>query len=140
TNNAQVWTASYTLVPGSIHAINRNVYVQVRDKAGNVKIIGDTTNATVNTLVPTVTDARISISGATGTGGTYKIGDTVTATWNSTAGGDNNASTELATANPVMMFFSQFGGTPTAATDNGQTWTASYTIVAGSIDAIKRNV
>ena len=55
--------------------------------------------------VPIVTDARISISGATGTGGAFKIGDTVTATWNNTAAGDNSG---IMTG--VTVDFSQFGG------------------------------
>ena len=77
---------------------------------------------------PVVTDARLSISGATGTGGAFKVGDTVTATWNNTAGGDNNADITGVTVN-----FSQFGGgTAVAATNSSGTWTATYTIVAGS--------
>src|SRR4029077_1656457 len=100
-----------------------------------------TTNATVDNIAPTVTDANISISGATGTGGAFKIGDTVTATWNNTATGDNNASAELATTNPVTVDFSQFGGgTAVVGTNSSQTWTAKYTIVAGPIDGINKNV
>src|SRR5205814_1550141 len=136
----QMWTATYTIVAGSIDASNRNVSVSVNYQAGTTKTVADTTNAKVDNIAPTLTDARISISGATGSAGTFKIGDTVTATWNSTAGGDNHASTELATSTPVRMYFSQFGGTPVVATNNAQTWTASYTIVAGSLTAFNRNV
>lgn len=86
--------------------------------------------------VPTVTDGRISISGASGTGGAYKIGDTVTATWNNTAGGDNNSG-----ITGVTVDFSQFGGgAAVAATNSSNTWTATYTITSGAIDATGRNV
>ncbi|MBV5322692.1 MAG: hypothetical protein JZU60_02520, partial [Ilumatobacteraceae bacterium] len=88
------------------------------------------------TTAPTVTDARISISGATGTGGIYKIGDTVTATWNNTAGGDNNSG-----ITGVTMDFSQFGGgAAVVASNSSETWTATYTLVAGAVDTTNRNV
>ncbi|MGL6013246.1 MAG: DUF4347 domain-containing protein, partial [Shewanella oncorhynchi] len=85
---------------------------------------------------PTVSDARISISGATGTSGAYKIGDTVTATWNNTASGDNNSG-----VTGVTVDFSQFGGgAAVVASNSSNTWTASYTITAGAIDNTARNV
>ncbi|AZI27898.1 hypothetical protein EA772_01985, partial [Pedobacter sp. G11] len=85
---------------------------------------------------PTVTAARINISGANGTGGAYKIGDVVTATWNNTASGDNNPGVTA-----VTIDFSQFGGgVAVAATNSNETWTATYTIVAGNIAATSRNV
>lgn len=84
-----------------------------------------------------VTDAHIGISGATGTGGAYKIGDTVTATWNNTASGDNNSDPITG----VTMDFTQFGGgAAVAASHSSGTWTASYTITAGSISLGGRNV
>ena len=102
-----------------------------------------TSNATATATVtcqaatpPTVTDARISISGASGIGGAYKIGDTVTATWNNTAGGDNNSGVTGVTVN-----FSEFGGgAAVAATNSSGTWTATYTVVAGTISNTSRNV
>ncbi len=86
---------------------------------------------------PTVTDAKISISGGTGTGGAFKVGDIVTATWNNTAGGDNNAG-----ITGVTMNFSAFGGgaAVTAIDDGNGNWTATCTIAAGAIDATNRNV
>ncbi|HTB80040.1 MAG TPA: Ig-like domain-containing protein [Opitutaceae bacterium] len=135
TNSSGTWTATYTIVPGSIDAINRNISVTATDNAGNTTTTADTTNATVDNIAPTVTDANISISG--GTGGAYKVGDTVTATWNNTAGGDNNADT----ISGVTVDFSQFGGgSAVAATNSSGTWTATYTIVAGSINGSGKNV
>jgi hypothetical protein len=85
---------------------------------------------------PVVTAGNISISGATGTGGAYMIGDTVTATWNNTGAGDNNAGITGVTVN-----FSQFGGgTAVTASNSSNTWTATYTIVAGSVSTTNRNV
>ncbi|MCX2494903.1 Ig-like domain-containing protein, partial [Pedobacter sp. PF22-3] len=89
-----------------------------------------------NSTAPTVTAAKISISGASGTGGAYKIGDVVTATWDNTTGGDNNSGVTT-----VTIDFSQFGGgTAVTATNSSDTWTATYTIVAGNINATNRNV
>ncbi|WP_146613697.1 beta strand repeat-containing protein, partial [Algoriphagus yeomjeoni] len=86
---------------------------------------------------PIVTDSNISISGASGTGGAFKIGDTVTASWNNTNGGDNNSDV----ISSVTIDFSQFGGgSAVAATNSSDTWTATYTITAGAIDAFNRNV
>lgn len=136
TNSSGTWTATYTITSGAIDATNRNVSVTATN-AGGSTTTADTTNATVDNIAPTVTDGRISISGATGTGGAFKIGDTVTATWNNTAGGDNNSDTiSSATVN-----FTQFGGAAAVAASNSfGTWTAAYTIVAGAIAATNRNV
>ncbi|SEI12628.1 Fibronectin type III domain-containing protein [Rheinheimera pacifica] len=135
TNNASIWTASYTIAAGAIDAINRNVSITANNADGPTTT-ADTSNATVDNIAPTVTDANISISGATGLGGTYIVGDTVTATWNNTAGGDNNSDT----ISGVTVNFSQFGGGTVAATNSAGTWTATYTIAAGAIEAAGRNI
>ncbi len=137
-NSAGTWTATYTIVSGAIDGANKNVSVTATDNAGNTTTSADTTNATVDNIAPTVTDANISISGASGTGGAYKIGDTVTATWNNTAGGDNNSDT----ISGVTVDFSQFGGgAAVAASNSSGTWTATYTIAAGAINGTaNRNV
>ncbi len=136
TNSSNTWTATYTITAGAIDSTSRNVSVTATNSAGSTTV-ADTTNATVDSIAPTVTDGRISISGATGLSGTYKIGDTVTATWNNTAGGDNNSDTISA----VTVNFTDFGGgAAVAATNSSGTWTATYTIVSGAIDATNRNV
>lgn len=92
---------------------------------------------TVDRVAPTVTDANIAISGASGTGGAFVAGDTVTATWNNTASGDNNADTIAG----VTVDFSAFGGgAAVAATNNSDIWTATYTLTAGTLDATNLNV
>ncbi|GAB4088452.1 IPTL-CTERM sorting domain-containing protein [Hydrogenophaga soli] len=88
------------------------------------------------TPAPTVTAAKITISGASGAGGVFIIGDTITATWNNTASGDNNTGVTGVTVN-----FSQFGGgAAVVATNSGGTWTATYTIVAGGNSGSNKNV
>ena len=137
TNSAGTWTATYTIVAGSTDGTGKNVSVTVTDNAGNATTTADTTGATLDTVAPTVTAPKISISGASGTGGAFKVGDTVTATWNNGAAGDNNADT----ISGVSMNFTQFGGgAVVAATLSGGTWTATYTIVDGAIDTTSRNV
>jgi len=135
-NSSGTWTATYTITSGAIDATNRNVSVTATN-AGGSTTTADTTNATVDSIAPTVTDARISISGGTGPSGAYKIGDTVTASWNNTAGGDNNSDT----ISSVTVNFTQFGGgAAVAASNSAGTWTATYTIVAGALDVTNRNV
>src|SRR5206468_616180 len=114
---------------------NRNVTVAATDTSGLSTTTTDDGNATVDNIAPVVTDAMISISGATGTGGAFKIGDTVTAAWNNTASGDNNADTISA----VTVNFTQFGGgAAVVATNSSNTWTASSPIV-GPIDSTNLN-
>jgi Ca2+-binding RTX toxin-like protein len=135
-NSSGTWTASYTIAAGSIDATNRNVSVTATNGNGPTTT-ADTTNATVDNMAPAVTASNIGLSGATGSGGTYKVGDTVTATWNNTAAGDNNSDT----LSGVTVDFSAFGGgSAVAATNSGGVWTAAYLIAAGSTDATGANV
>jgi hypothetical protein len=76
TNSSGTWTATYTIAWGAVDTTNRNVAVTATDNAGNVTTTADTTNATVDNVAPTVTDGNIFISGASGTGGAFKTGDT----------------------------------------------------------------
>lgn len=135
-NSGGIWTATYVITSGAIDTTNRNVSVTAWNGAG-ATTTADTTNAVVDNIAPIVTDGRISISGASGTNGAFKIGDTVIANWNNTSGGDNNSDT----ISDVRVNFTQFGGgAAVSATNSGGTWTATYTIVAGSIDLTNRNV
>ena len=136
TNSSNTWTATYTITAGALDAINRNVSITATN-AGGPSTTADSTNATVDSIAPAVSDGAIAISGGTGTGGAYRIGDTVTATWNNTAGGDNNFDTISA----VTVNFSQFGGgAAVPATNSSGTWTATYAVVAGAITASNLNV
>jgi VCBS repeat-containing protein len=105
------------------------VTVTATDAAGN-------SSQTVRTLVvdttgPTVTPGAIRVSGATGTNGTFRIGDTVVATWDDSASGDHNSEPVVG----VTMNFAWFGGfEEVQATLSDGVWTARYTIVAGDSD------
>lgn len=144
-NGAQVASAGFTTAIDSVSFQSATVTLDSTfDNIDEVRVFSATDSwHGLNDIViddpaaaPTVTDARISIFGASGTGGAFRIGDTVTATWNNTAGGDNNAG-----ISGVTMNLSQFGGgSAVVATNSGGTWTATYMITAGVIDAINRNV
>jgi len=135
TNSSQTWSASYTITGGSVDGTNLNVSLTATDNAGNQTSLTDDANVTADNQNPAVTTNRISVSGATGTGGAYKTGDIITASWDNTATGDNNP--DIAS---VSVNFSAFGGGVVAATNSSQTWSASYTITAGSIDGTNLNV
>jgi hypothetical protein len=90
----------------------------------------------VQSSPPVVTAGNISVSGATGDGGTFRINDTVTVTWDNTITGDNSSG-----ISSVTVDFTQFGGgAAVPATESAGIWTATYVIVAGSIDAADSNV
>lgn len=127
------WTDDMSSVNVSGLSPCSNYYfnVIVRDEAGK-KALYQAVNAST---LPKVTTSAISIAGASGTGGAFVAGDTVTATWNNTSGGDNNSA-----VSGVTMNFSEFGGgTAVVATNSGNTWTASYTLT-GSLSSTARNV
>jgi hypothetical protein len=135
-NTGNVWTATYTIPPGTLDATARNVSVTATSAIGRTTT-PDTTNATVDNQAPTLTAANISLAGATGSGGTFRIGDTVTASWNNTATGDANADL----IESVTVDFSQFGGgAAVAAVNSGQRWTATYSLAAGTLEAANRGV
>ncbi len=85
---------------------------------------------------PTVTSAAISVSGATGTGGVFKSGDTMKVVWDNSATGDNNSGITGVTGD-----FSSFGGSSAAAMNDSGTggdtlsgdnkWTGQYALGAG---------
>ena len=123
-NGTSDGTATYSLAVGSGWDAGVGAAVSV-----GVTVTGDP---------PTVTAGNITLSGATGTGGVYKIGDTVTAVWNDTTSGDNNSA---ALTGGVTVDFQQFGGpTSAVATNTNGIWTATYKISAGSASAGNRNV
>ena len=138
TNSEGVWTATYTITAGAIDTATAHVAVTATDHVGNATTASGSAVA-VDDIAPTVTAPNISLSGGTGTGGAFKIGDTVTATWNDSGTGDNN--TDTINAGGVTMNFSQFGGgEAVVATDVGNVWTATYTITSGAIDTATAHV
>ena len=92
--------------------------------------------------MPTITASNITItSAASGLSGYYIIGDEITVRWDnsSSSPGDNNSNLSTVTAN-----FSEFGGGESVAMTETPAlsgiYTATYTIVSGSIDATNLNV
>src|SRR6056297_2821113 len=86
--------------------------------------------------VPVINPGDINVSGASGTGGAYIVGDTIVVEWDSAGNSPDITS--------VDIDFSDFGGgAAVAAADDGVApdsaagdliWTASYTITSGAID------
>ena len=150
TNFTDVSGVNFGSTAAQIYTVDSNSQITAFSPVGSAGVVDitvttpggtSTTSAadqfTYNLPPPTVTNGNITIIGASGTGGTFKTGDTVRAIWNNAIGGDNNSGITA-----VTVDFSQFGGGSTvAASDDGSGfWTATYTITAGSIDATNRNV
>ena len=137
------WTAQFAIAEdngGSIDGTNLNVSVTVTDVEDSVVTTVDSSNATLDNDSPIISSANISISGATGTNGIYKTGDTVLVTWDNSVAGDNNADT----ISSVFVDFTQFGGNSNiVANNNGDQWTASFLLNekgGGVIDGTSFNV
>ncbi|MEW6759280.1 MAG: Ig-like domain-containing protein [Pseudomonadota bacterium] len=138
TANPKVYTAAFTptadtdSLSGAI-GIAAGTFA---DAQGNANTAADSLLLAGDTRSPTVSDAHIAISGATGRNGSFIAGDTITATWDDSASGDNNAATSSASVD-----FSAFGGPAVvAATRSGGVWSASWQLAAGALDATGRNV
>ncbi|PCJ07301.1 MAG: hypothetical protein COB16_11480 [Rhodobacteraceae bacterium] len=128
-NSGDSWTVSYTIVAGTIDDTNRNVSVDATDLAGNSAVTAGSSNETVDAVAPILTAANISVSGGSGSGGIFIIGDTITVVWDNSGSGDNN-SDGIA---EVTVDFSPFGGGSTvAATDSGGLWTATFDVGSGT--------
>src|SRR5690606_23075077 len=78
---------------------------------------------------PTISDAHVTVTGATGTGGAFRIGDTVTVTWDDTSNGDANEDQVTG----VTVDFTAFGGGVVASSNAGGIWTAQFALVPGSL-------
>ncbi|MGF1453472.1 MAG: beta strand repeat-containing protein [Opitutales bacterium] len=104
---------------------------------------GDMVSGTQNLAIlvnaasaPTVSGAAIDVSGETGTGGAFIVGDTVTVEWDNTSFGDGEEPGN-AGVNGVTVDFTEFGGgNAVVATEDGGVWTATFEIVEGTIDIV----
>jgi hypothetical protein len=122
-NASGVW--SYALTPANITSLgqgdNRQLVASLTDVAGNSSSVSSAPFR-IDTLVQA---GSISVAGASGTGGTFRIGDTVTATIS-----DPNADTAA-----VHVDFSALGaGVVAASRQANGSWTASVTLSSGSVD------
>ena len=125
-----IWTAQYIMEAGTIDTATANVSVTATD--GYSTTTGeDTTNLTVDNVVPVVTDAHISITSTpSGNAGvTYLLGDAVTVQWDNSAAGDNNSDT---ISGATCDFSSLGGGSAVVMTLSAGIYTASYTITTSS--------
>jgi hypothetical protein len=129
-----VWQASFQVTAGAIDAASLHAGITVTDLAGNTTIHTSSAGIALDNAAPAASDAALSLSGATGSGGAVRIGDVLTATWNGTLDGNADVAS-------VSFDFSQFGGPAAvgASAVNG-VWSASWTVAAGAIDASGRNV
>jgi hypothetical protein len=143
-----VYTASFNVVPGAVDAVNLHAKVTATDDGGNKTTTTDSTNISVDSIAPTVTDGNILVALTTDgrTGGVADINDVITITWDNRVTGDNN--TDVLTAETVNL--SSIDG-PSAATlfDDGthgdavaadNIFTLAYTIRAGNQNTVVRNV
>ena len=101
------------------------------DTAGNLAVAaGPSGTFNVDNTAPTVSEANISLNQTL-----FKDGDTVTVTWDNTAGGDDNGDITSVTVN-----LSAFGGgAAVAATNSSETWTASATVGLSGVDGSNLN-
>lgn len=137
-----IWQASSGEIPaGTIDVNDAVVRVAVTNSDGGPIIGADDQVYKIDNQAPVVTSGKIEINNGRGAGLTlplasFIIGDSIAATWNNTAGGDNNSDIVSATAD-----FSQFGGSAVQPmTDVAGTWTASYQVVEGNNNANNRKV
>ena len=116
--------ASEILAPGQYQII------VTATNSGDGGAVSQELTVIVNDVIPVVTDDSLSISGATGTAGTFKAGDTVTVTWDNSPSGDNNRGILS-----VSVDFTAFGGpNQSYASDFEGVWRSSYTLPVGFID------
>jgi hypothetical protein len=144
-NNSNIWTASTT---GTLNIQNdgdNSITIHVVDSAGNESTVASSNDYGVNTILPTLTDANISVNSGSGRNlsdqytGTFIVGDTVVVTWNNTSSGDNNAGITGATVD-----LSGWGGgttepltdtTACGGTAGDDIYLACRSIVEGELDA-----
>ncbi len=139
--NASIYTVTVNNISGdgTLGLVLKNTGTNIVDTSGNTISTGYNNGEvyTFDHTTPVVSANGISLSGASGINGTYKIGDTITATWDNSSSGDNNSDI----SSGVTVNFSEFGGeTTVAATNNSGIWTASYTLTAGNTTALNRNI
>ncbi|MFC4259161.1 Ig-like domain-containing protein [Marinobacter lacisalsi] len=136
---------AYSNTSAALSVSTRTVTLtSVTDSGGDVNGGEDTAALAIESTIsladdvdPVVSDANISVSGSSGNGGAYILGDVVTVTWDDTASGDNNSDV----INGVTVDFSSLGGgASVAATNSSDTWSATYTIDGNSVSGSNLNV
>jgi len=90
----------------------------------------------VDAQYPKVSASKITVTGNTGLGGEFKVGDSVNVEWDNAVIGDNNNDIAL-----VGIDFSEFGGSVVDATNIADIWEASYILPADlNLNLVKAKV
>ncbi|MDP2691884.1 MAG: hypothetical protein Q8O95_05810, partial [bacterium] len=79
---------STTVNVTSLNDGSLSISLSFTDNVGNVRVASE--SAQKNSIGPLVTDGSISISGGTGTGGAYIVGNTLVVKWDNSVSGNNN--------------------------------------------------
>lgn len=145
TNADNIYEACYTITGAEgIDNINVNPTITATDNVGNTTgPVADGTNATVDTIAPTLSAGRIYVDDSlcSGTGGTCIIGDHIFFNWDNTPTGDNNGDLD---PTQVLADLSNFGGgaaqqlyddgTNGDMTGGDELYMYDFTVAAGTID------
>ncbi|MDZ4216793.1 MAG: S8 family serine peptidase, partial [Candidatus Gracilibacteria bacterium] len=141
-SGSQAVTAGNVSVTGlNLSGLNEgalSLVVSLADAVGNTS--SDVTRSVQkNSVAPVVTDGSISISGGTGTGGAYIVGNTLVVKWDNSVSGNNNPDVASVFAN----LSGWGGGSSVAMTDTSscggvaadQRYEACLVLTPGLIDA-----
>ncbi len=131
TASNNIYEACYTILGSEgIDTTNRNASVSATDAATNNRVGTDTSNATVDTIVPTVTVGNITVTGASGTSGAFKNADTAVGRWDNSGTGDNNTDTIAS----VTINASAFDDGSSSL--SGLVASGIYTATVGTLDSL----
>ncbi len=133
TGSGTVFTVTVNNLSGEGHLrLDLKGANNITDASGNnVEAFNSGGSMYFDTVAPVINAPSISLTGASGTNGEFIVGDTLTATWNNSASGDNNGDVASAT-----MDFSDFGGnSAVTASNTGDFWSATFEVLEGTLDA-----
>lgn len=134
-----IWCATYAVGGGTVDDTDNAVTITLAtDAAGNVAgDVDDDVQFSVDNEVPVVSTGFISVTGATGTAGTFKAGDIAVPTWDSSLLGDKNS--DLASVTVDGSDF-RVADSNMVATDLAGIWTATFTGMLDAQDDTNNNI
>lgn len=126
------WCAAYTVAAGTIDDTDNDVTITLAtDTAGNVASdVTDDVQFSVDNQAPT---GAISVTGATGTGGAFKLGNTPVPTW-------TTANTDIVSVSFTGTDFRAAEGLMAGTEAPAGTWTGTFTGPIDSQDDTNNNV
>lgn len=141
-NPLQANNTPSTLSVGVTDNANQDFSVTATDNAGNSNTFTtffiDGSTIAVDNQVPTVTTGCISVTGATGTAGAFKVADAPVPTWDNTAICDNNADTITNVVFDASAFYAPNTAVP--GTNAAGLWTGTLTGPVDSQDDTNNNI